>query len=373
MRIVLFGGTFDPVHSEHVKMAQGALKELSPDKLIVLPSYIPPHKAAAAVSAADRLQMAKIAFGFDDRIEISDYEICRGGNSYTYLTAEYFRSLYPNSDLYFLLGGDSFFDFEKWVHPEIIAKIFKIVVVARGDKSGIEMQNDRFENTFGYRAKILSVVGDEMSSTFIRYCLYLGERDIGLPEGVGDYIAKKGLYKGGELFDYISANLKHKRRIHTAGVIECALKLNEQLGLDRNQVITAAALHDVAKYMNAEDFPAFKLEDGMPQSVIHAFLGEWVAREVLGITDGQILSAIRYHTTGKPNMTPLEKLIYTADLIERGRDYPSVERLKKITYADFERGFIECVKDGYKHLKQSKLPGGTYYLTKDAYEYYKDK
>ena len=373
MKIVLFGGTFDPVHSEHVKLAKGALRELSPDKLIILPAFIPPHKAGAAAPAEDRLNMARIAFAFDERIEVSGYEMERGGNSYSYLTVGHFRSLYPDAEITFLIGGDSFFDFERWVHPEIIAAESRIAVVSRGEfTEKLMARNAEFERTHGYRAKILSFTGDATSSTFIRFALMLG-LNVNLPDGISEYIAKKGLYRGGEMFDYISAHLKEKRLMHTAGVIECALSLNRQLGLDRNKVITACALHDVAKYMHPSDFPSFKKTGEMPNSVVHAFLGEHVAREVLGITDEDVLSAIRYHTTGRAAMTDLEKLVYTADLLERSRDYPGVDKLRKLTNENFEVGFCECMRQGYKHLKQMMMPGGVYHLTIEAYEYYKNK
>ena len=91
MKILLFGGTFDPVHNEHVKLVKGGIKELSPDKIVVIPSFIPPHKSEASASPEDRLNMARLAFSFDERIEIDDLEIKRGGQSYTYLTVTYFR------------------------------------------------------------------------------------------------------------------------------------------------------------------------------------------------------------------------------------------------------------------------------------------
>ena len=131
MKILLFGGTFDPVHNEHVKLVKGGIKELSPDKVVIIPALVPPHKSAASVGAHDRLNMAELAFSFDKKIEVSDIEIKRGGQSYTYLTATYFRELYPDAEIFFLIGGDSFFDFDKWVHPEIIAEKCKIVVVSR--------------------------------------------------------------------------------------------------------------------------------------------------------------------------------------------------------------------------------------------------
>ncbi len=374
MKLVLFGGTFDPVHSEHVKLAKGALKELSPDKMIILPSFIPPHKATAKASAEDRLAMARTAFSFDGRIEVSDYEIIRGGSSYSYLTVAHFKQLYPDAEIYFLIGGDSFFDFDKWVRPEEIAANCTVTVVSRGEfTEDLMARNAAFEKTYGYRAKLLSFTGEQVSSTYIRYCLMLGVGADGLPEGVGEYIAERGLYGGEGYFNYIKAHLKERRLYHTAGVIECALSLNRQLGLDREKIVTACALHDVAKYMKPEDFPGFHPPEAMPQTVMHAFLGEYVAKEVLGVTDEDVLSAIRYHTTGKADMTDLQKLVYIADLLERNREYPGVDKLRKAAAADFHKGFAECVRQGYKHLKQVFSGGGVYYLTEEAYDYYFNK
>lgn len=370
MKIVLYGGTFDPIHNEHVKLVKGALRELSPDKLIILPSYVPPHKASAMTSANERYEMAKLAFAFDGRIEVCDYEITRGGSSYSYLTVEHFRETYPEDELFFLIGGDSFFEFDNWVNPQIIATKAKIVVVSRGGfTERLMARNVAFERTYGYKAKILSFTGDITSSTYIRYCLMLGVDSGEMPPPVAEYIFERGLYSGGEIFEYIKSKLKTSRRAHTAGVIECALELNKQLGLDKRKVVLAAALHDVAKYLRAEDFPDFNC-GALPRAVVHAFLGEYVAREVLGVTDCDVLLAIRYHTTGRANMTGLEKLVYVADLLERNRTYPGVDKLRKLTRENFENGFVECVRQGYKHLKQMKMSDGVHYLTAEAYEFY---
>ena len=373
MKIVLYGGTFDPVHEEHVKLVRGALKELAPDKLIVLPSFVPPHKADATVCWEHRFNMAKLAFSFDERVEVSDYEILRGGNSYTYLTVEHFRELYPDDELFFLIGGDSFFSFDTWRHPEIIAEKAGIVVVSRGEfTEKLITCNAAFEKKYGYKAKILSFTGDGTTSTYIRYCLMLGCAAENVPEKVLEYIKEHELYKGDEKFEYVKQRLKEKRRYHTAGVIECALNINGQVGLDRDKVITAALLHDVAKYTSLQEFPEFTVPEDMPASVVHAFLGEYIARTVLGITDEDVLSAIKYHTTGRPNMSSLEKVIYTADLLERNRNYFGVNKLRKAVEEDFEKGFRECIVQGYKHLKQSLQAGGVYYLTELACEYYEN-
>lgn len=368
----MFGGTFDPVHNEHVKLVRGGIKELSPDKTIVLPSFIPPHKRGASASSVDRMRMAEIAFGFDENVEVSDVEIKRGGNSYTYLTASYFRDLYPDAEIYFLIGGDSFYEFDNWVHPEIIAEKFKIAVVSRGKfTEKLIARNAAFEKKYGYKAKILSFTGDITSSTYIRYCLMLGVGTEALPCGVGEYITENELYKGGGYFKFLSERLKEKRLYHTAGVIEYGLKINRQLKLDEDKVILACALHDVAKYSSEKDYLGFCRPSDMPDSVVHAFLGEYVAANELGVTDKDVLEAIRYHTTGRADMAPLEKLVYVADLLERNRTYPGVDALRKKIEEDFESGFIECVCQGYKHLKQVMRSGEVYYLTVEAYDYYK--
>lgn len=374
MKILLFGGTFDPVHNEHVKLVKGGIKELSPDKIVVIPSFIPPHKSEASASPEDRLNMARLAFSFDERIEIDDLEIKRGGQSYTYLTVTYFREKYPDAEIFFLIGGDSFFDFDKWVYPEIITDKCKIVVVSRGEfTEKLITRNAEFEKTYGYKAKILSFNGDITSSTYIRYCLMLGVGAENIPESVGEYIEEKGLYKGDGYFEYLRAHLKEKRLYHTAGVIEYGLLINKQLKLDSAKVVLACALHDVAKYLKEEDFKGFHRPENMPDSVVHAFLGEYVAKNVLGVNDGEVLSAIRYHTTGRANMSPLEKLVYTADLLERNRSYPGVAKLRKCVEEDFEKGFVECICQGYKHLKQSMISSEVYYLTKESYDYYKSE
>ncbi|MCI5837967.1 MAG: nicotinate (nicotinamide) nucleotide adenylyltransferase [Christensenellaceae bacterium] len=374
MKILLFGGTFDPVHNEHVKLVKGGIKELSPDKVVIIPALVPPHKSAASVGAHDRLNMAELAFSFDKKIEVSDIEIKRGGQSYTYLTATYFRELYPDAEIFFLIGGDSFFDFDKWVHPEIIAEKCKIVVVSRGEfTEKLVTRNSEFEKKYGYKAKILSFNGDFTSSTYIRYCLMLGCGAENLPESVSAYIEKNGLYKGDKYFEYLHEHLKEKRLYHTAGVIEYGLLINKQLKLDHDKVVLACALHDVAKYMHEEDFKGFVRPEGMSDSVVHAFLGEYVAKNVLGVTDEEVLSAIRYHTTGKADMSPLEKLVYTADLLERNRTYPGVAKLRKSVEENFEKGFAECVCQGYKHLKQAMISSNVYYLTKEAYDFYKSE
>ena len=83
--------------------------------------------------------------------------------------------------------------------------------------------------------------------------------------------------------------------------------------------------------------------EGVPAPVVHQFTGAERARDFYGVTDERILSAIRYHTSGKPDMTKLEKITFSADMLEPNRNFDGVEKLRAIMDEDFEKGFIACV------------------------------
>ena len=130
-RIGVFGGSFDPVHNEHVNMAVAAMKIFSLDRLIVMPTFISPHKKGIDLApAASRFDMLKIAFGDVKNAEVSDYEIKKEGVSYTCLTLEYLKNLY-GGDLYFLLGTDMLADLPLWREPEKILSLCTPVVTPR--------------------------------------------------------------------------------------------------------------------------------------------------------------------------------------------------------------------------------------------------
>ena len=95
MKIAVFGGSFDPVHIEHIRLVEAAIEELGLDKLFVMPAHKPPHKRGKELSFdEDRLEMCRIAFRCNPKVVVSDYEIAKGGTSYTYLTCQHFKKLY---------------------------------------------------------------------------------------------------------------------------------------------------------------------------------------------------------------------------------------------------------------------------------------
>ena len=353
MKIGLFGGTFDPVHDEHVKIVTTAIAELNLDKVIVLPAYVSPFKDREDTSSEeDRLNMVRLAFDGIERVEVSDYEIKKAAVSYTSETVTYFKKLYKKDDLYFIMGEDSLKTFRKWNRPDVIVKNAEIVVCGRyGSYVDFDAEQNYFDLHYGKKFIKTDYEGSSVSSTKVRTYSRLNIPLGGMvPEKVGKYIKEKNLYGVNDYAEYLRSVLTEKRLIHTANVVTAALIKGKELKLDSEKVELAATLHDHAKYLDPENYKNFRYK-GIPQQVVHAYLGAYLAETELGITDRDVLDAIKYHTTAKAGMTDLQKLIFTADMIEDGRDYDGVERLRELFYTEaLDVSFKACLKEECEHL-----------------------
>lgn len=370
-KIGILGGTFNPVHIEHISLAKSAISELGLDRLFVMPTYLSPHKKQASVSAQDRLNMLKIAFSDCANITVCDYEIEKGGKSYTYLTAEYFRKLYNDAQIYFICGGDMLTNFKSWRFPERVLSAVQLAVFDReGVYTDYENEKEYFKKTFNKEFVKLNYVGKPVSSTKARVYASFGLSLHGLVEkGVEDYIVQNGLYAGDKYTLVIKKNLPEKRIKHTADVVVSALSKAKELGLDEDKVRISATLHDMAKYVDYTTVKGFTLPEDVPSPVVHAFLGAYMAENLLGIKDEEILDAIRYHTSGKAQMSTLGKLIFVADMVEEGRVYDGVDKLRQsFENDDFEECFVKCLKEEFIHLINKKQY--IYKETLNAFAYY---
>ena len=142
--------------------------------------------------------------------------------------------------------------------------------------------------------------------------------------------------------------LPERRLKHSLNVSKCAVKLSEIYNCDKEKAKIAGLVHDCAKYFNDEQIEdcikKFNIElDPLEENNLalsHSVIGSYVAKEVFEIEDEEILDAIRYHTTGKANMTMLEQIIYLADFISADRDYKDIDIIRKETQRGIEYGLL---------------------------------
>ena len=150
----------------------------------------------------------------------------------------------------------------------------------------------------------------------------------------------------------IKSRLSEGRYIHSLNVAASAAELSKIYNCNRDKAYLAGLLHDITKeeildvqyrLIEENSHSLTKLERNNP-SVIHQMSGEAYCRLKLGITDEEILSAIRYHTTGKANMTTLQKVVYTADFISADRNYPDVEEMRSLALKSLDDAMLYSLK-----------------------------
>ncbi len=191
------------------------------------------------------------------------------------------------------------------------------------------------------------------------------------------YRIRKKVY---EKFSHNGEDLK--RFEHMEEVVKMALYLKDMYGdrfdIDYEKIKIAGILHDYTKNMPFEEAVEYlkkhltfdELEDAKKApSVIHSITAYYLVQEELEINDEEILKAILHHTTGSPNMSKLEELIFVADAVELTRTYDGVEEIRKRVYEDFYKGMLYMIEQTLKHLKEK----GWYINPKtiETYEYYK--
>lgn len=130
MNIGLFGGSFDPIHSGHIKAAQAAKDKAGLDKIIFLPSGKSPHKALCA-SPTDRFNMTKEAVDGMPGFFVSDFETKKETKCYSAETVAEFKKLYPDDELYFIIGDDEYASFDEWYKSDELIKMCRFLVITR--------------------------------------------------------------------------------------------------------------------------------------------------------------------------------------------------------------------------------------------------
>ncbi|RGM21869.1 nicotinate (nicotinamide) nucleotide adenylyltransferase [Eubacterium sp. OM08-24] len=170
-RIGILGGTFNPIHNGHIQMAEYSHKGAELDKVILMPTFVPPHKESTnLVSCEHRLNMCRLACLNLPYAEVSDFEIKLEGKSYTYRTLELLKSQNKNDEFFFIVGADMFLSMQNWKNPEIIFELATVIAIPR-DKDSVSQLSNHYENVLkkmGAKAIVLKDSVLTVSSTYIR-------------------------------------------------------------------------------------------------------------------------------------------------------------------------------------------------------------
>ena len=199
-KLGLYGGTFAPPHYGHIHAVKTFLEEVSLDRVLIMPTYQPPHKAKAAGDTPEvRLEMCRAAFGEIPGVQVSDYEIRKANVSYTVQTLEYLAS--PDREIYLLCGTDMFLTLDRWYRAEEIFRLAKMVCISRTDEKEKEIleASVRYSRQFGQEGIFLKAPPLVLSSSGVREAIRVGEELTDyVPAAVEAIIRRDRLYRGME-------------------------------------------------------------------------------------------------------------------------------------------------------------------------------
>lgn len=340
--IIIYGGSFDPIHNSHLKLARGASFALNAP-VIFVPSKSPRWKSPEA-NVNHRLEMLKIALkteGCTDFI-VSDYELKKDDKvNYTIDTIKHFAALYPDRLIYLLIGSDQVNKFNNWKSPEEIVSLCKIVYV---DREGIELNQEIVSH---YKMLRLNIKGiGDASSSDVRNL-----KSLDIPLNVLEYIEDHNLYYIEKIHHYLDNN-RFNHSIEVAHLAYLIARCNNLKNPEKAYI--AGLLHDIAKNYDVNKAKLimnqyYKEYIDLPLFAYHQFIGSYIAKNDFKIQDVDILNAIQYHATGRTNMSDLEKIIYSSDKIEPTRGYDS-SCMIKACIKNFDSGFKVVLKENRAHL-----------------------
>lgn len=383
MKIGIYGGTFDPPHLGHMAAAKASIEQLSLDRLLLIPNRLPPHKILPkdSAKAEERFQMVSLmADGIGPRAKAADLELKRDGPSYMVDTVAQLRKENPGATFYLLLGTDMFLHFDSWWKAEELAKHVILAPFLREKGNSLETFSGKkasLEKNLGAKVTLLSLPDVcPVSSTEIRALLSKGEtqREAGalLWCQVYGYILCHKLYGTQkdlkkltlpEIRAVSDSMIRAKRISHIRGTEETAAMLAKHWDLDQEKLRRAAILHDCTKYWNLNEQLALCkkygiLLDGLEREsvkLLHAKTAAALAQHVFGETE-EVCRAIAAHTTGKPDMTAFDKVLYLSDYTEPNRTFEGVEELRQVSLKDLDAAMILGIEHTIKELNEKDSP-----------------
>lgn len=192
MKVGIMGGTFDPLHIGHMMAAEAARETYGLQEVWFMPSHIPPHKHEAGVSGEERLAMVQEVVRDHDAFRTLDWEVLRGGVSYTYETVRKLQETYPNHEFYFIIGADMVQYLPKWQEIEELVQRLTFIGVGR---PGTALDLEALPAFIADKVLLADMPMVDISSTMLRERAAEGKSiRYMVPEAVFDYVQRSGLY-----------------------------------------------------------------------------------------------------------------------------------------------------------------------------------
>ncbi len=357
MRIVIFGGSFNPPHKGHLSAARAAIDALEPDLFLAIPACLPPHKRQpdGTPDPETRLALCRLNFAEMPEVTVSDMEVQRGGKSFTSDTIRALEAQYPGAELLLLVGTDMFLTLDQWHEPDHILHHAAICALPRaeGELPALREKAEELQSRYGARVRLLDVTPTEASSTEIRAMLPRRRGVAYLTDAVYGDIIRNHLYAVRINYPWLRrkayAMLNRKRIPHVKGCEKEAVSLAKRWMESGNTdwAATAAILHDCTKketlseqLMLCEKYGIIPdATERVNAKLLHAKTGAAIALHEFGVHP-EVAEAIRWHTTGRANMKLLEKILYMADYIEPTRNFEGVETLRRLAYEDLDAALL---------------------------------
>lgn len=365
--IAVVGGTFDPIHYGHINLGRAALSALHLDEVWFMPSGSNNYRSDMGIRAEKhhREAMVKMAIAGEERFVFSDWECAQPGSTYTSRTFAQLNATFPEVTWYYVVGADTLHSLKYWEEPELICNSVVLLAAGRGEQvtSG-ELQATAQTLRTNYGADIRFIPWEDMpvSSTQVRAKYREGSfaRE-DLPPGVYDYMTSHHLYQSLEwlsdqeildrcdatpeergYYERLATMLTPRRLRHCLGVMHMAMLLADGYrNVSMEQARLAGLLHDCGR-----------TENNALNALGHAPAGAQVARRLFGVKDESVLSAIRWHTTGRPGMTELEKVIFVADYIEPFRGHMlHLDKARRIAYTDLNQAVTFMGESTVRYLE----------------------
>lgn len=368
-RIGILGGSFDPIHQGHIRMAQHALESQQLDRVLVLPSGNPPHKPDIT-PAEHRWRMVCAACAGIPGLTPCREELDRTGVIYTVDTLSRLQEKYPKAEFFYLIGADMLMRLLRWHRLAEVLQMCTFIVFPRASAYTPQQLNDERKKLTAQGARILLMDMEvlDASSTDARQAIQEGGSTPQLPVAVRQYAQAAGLYgtemripEGPQWLEMLFANLTVKRFAHTLAVADTARRLALLHGLDPVKAEVAGLLHDCAKCLPLEEMQRIARENRLTEdesilasgALLHSVVGAHLARTKYGCEDEEVIAAIRSHTTGKAGMSKLDMAVWLADTIEPTRaPYPLLDKTRMLAGLSLEKAMITSLEGTLQHVRK---------------------